>query len=73
MRINPEEVALAALKAYQESQGISYENPEGALPADLQAKLDEDKESERLGEFMGPDGQKLRRGKNGLLIGEQIR
>jgi hypothetical protein len=72
MRVNPEEIALAELRKWQDAQGIHYDDPEGELPADLKAEMEKEAEAERLGEFMGPGGQKLRRGKNGTLIGKQI-
>jgi hypothetical protein len=72
MRVNPEEIALASLRAWQKSQGIVYDDPEGELPPDLQAEVEAEKERERLGEYMGPNGEKLRRGKDGTLIGRQI-
>jgi hypothetical protein len=70
-RVDPEAIALAALKAWQASQGIEYD-PEAPLPPDLLAKMQQDKDEEFMGDFMGPNGQKLRRGKGNELKGDKL-
>jgi hypothetical protein len=70
-REDPEAIALAALKAWQESQGIEYD-PDAPLPPDLLAKMQQDKDEEFMGDTLGPNGQKLRRGKGSELKGDKL-
>jgi hypothetical protein len=41
MRTNPEEAAKAALRAWQEAQGITFDDPDAPVPAPLGSRDEE--------------------------------
>jgi hypothetical protein len=72
MRIDPDAIALEQLRAWQKSQGIEYAE-DAELPASIREQMEKDAEDERLGLFLGPGGQKLRRGQGSELKGDVLR